>query len=120
MAAPSRPAGPGLHSLADATPGAPVDVVYVLFGGVRQHYEAAGIRAGTRLRVRMRTDERVLVELADGRMVEVEAVHAPFMEVRPHPSDAAAPPELTVRSIAAPRAAGGTAGGGPKPNPNPG
>lgn len=121
MAAHPPPAAAQLRSLADATPGTLVEVVHILFGSLRERYAAAGIRAGTLLRLRCRSAERVLVELAGGAVAEVEAVHAPFVEVRPHAADAGA---WRGRPAARPLAAAPTPdlpplAGGPQTHPHP-
>ncbi|HEX7238869.1 MAG TPA: hypothetical protein VF263_01275 [Longimicrobiaceae bacterium] len=77
------PVAGSLHSLAEAEPGDHLEVVYILFGSLRKRYEATGVRVGTRLRCLERTRECVRVRLPDGGTVEVEGVHAPFVEVRP-------------------------------------
>lgn len=83
MAAHPRSAAAPPHSLAESPPGTFVEVVHVLFGSLRQRYESAGIRAGARLRLRGRTGDRLVVELTGGATAEVDAGHAPFVEVRP-------------------------------------
>jgi|GEM_PF-2223810 len=95
MASPHEP-GPTHHrSLAESAPGDFVEVVYVLFESLRQHCDAAGIRPGTRMRLRGRKGKRVVLEMPGGSLAELNAVHAPFVEVRPVPGDplqGAAPP----------------------------
>ncbi len=87
MVSPHEP-GPIFHrSLAESAPGDFVEVVYVLFESLRQHCEKAGIRPGTRMRFRGRTGKRVVLELPGGSLAELNAVHAPFVEVRPVPYD---------------------------------
>lgn len=116
MAAHPRPSATPQRSLADAAPGDRVEVVYVLFGSLRDRYEVAGIRVGTRLRVRERDHDRLLVELPGGGLAPVDAVHAPFVEVRPLPEDA---PRSPAPHLAAHRSPDRRAcPEPPTPNPN--
>ena len=89
MAAIPRPAPGRLRSLAEAGPGDLLQVVSVLFGCLRQRYEDDGIRVGAKMLLLARTTETILVRLADGRRVEVEALHGHFVEVRQLVSDEA-------------------------------
>lgn len=78
-----------LRSLAEAGPGDILEIVNVLFGCLRQRYEGEGIRVGTKMLLLARTPDLILVQTADGRRVEIEAVHAHFVEVRQLVSDEA-------------------------------
>jgi len=81
MAAHGRPRPSSFCSLADVEPGDPLEVVHVLFGSLRYRYEASGLTPGARARCRERTPDRIRLELADGRIAEVDATHASFVEV---------------------------------------
>lgn len=118
MAAHPRPDAAPRHSLVEAAPGELVEVVHILFGSLRQRFEDAGIRVGTRMRVRERGARGLVVELAGGARTAVDAVHAAFVEVRPSTADS-----LLRTAVPAPRHL--TAGtfpdrsrtGDPAPNP---
>ncbi|HEX2095630.1 MAG TPA: FeoA family protein [Longimicrobiaceae bacterium] len=107
MAAHRKPNPGSLRSLAEASPGEQLEVAYILFGSLRRRYEALGVRLGTRIRCREWTAKTVVVELPDGRLAEVDGVHAPFVEVRP------------VVAFLAPESDGSGNGGDPAPAPDP-
>lgn len=69
--------------LADCETGDVVEVLYILFGSLRMRFEEVGVRTGSRLRVRERADDVLHLRLEDGSTMEIGALHATFVEVRP-------------------------------------
>lgn len=106
-------------SLADVEPGDPLEVVHILFGSLRYRYEASGVTVGVRARCRERTPDRILLELAGGGTVQIEAVHAAFVEVavlgvdgdRTHASRGRSPGEPSPLAVLA-------VSGRPEPHPS--
>lgn len=55
----------------------------ILFELLRQECAALGVNAGQSVRVRRRSVDGLLVELAEGRTVSLRREWAPFIEVEP-------------------------------------
>jgi Fe2+ transport system protein FeoA len=119
MAAHPRPDSEPLHSLAEAAPGERVEVVHILFGSLRQRFEDLGIRVGSRVRVRERGAHGLVVELAGGATLSVDAVHAAFVEVRPPLADSPHGPAVPAsRHLTAGTFPDRSRTGDPAPNPH--
>jgi hypothetical protein len=76
---PSRPtASP--RSLATIAPGETLEIRCILFDGVRDVCDRAGLREGDRVRCRDATPSRLLLESESGRAIHLDRRWADFVE----------------------------------------
>ncbi len=69
------------HSLAEAWPGESLEILEIFFEESRRRCAEAGVEVGTRARCRERTDDRIRLDLADGRLAEIDSGLASFVAV---------------------------------------